>query len=163
MNEYGSFTTEELSESMQRLVKPAPATATEGDAETRQSFTAPPQSPLGRAVTDAVDQLTEEFPACVIYDGNKHFRYRSEFTDEEDIERSYVFYFRRLQRMHMVMISKAGKDKAFDSQKEVLVQLALPSQRAEVRQALEQHPAMVSTLADEIFRRAGAGSVFAGK
>lgn len=92
----------------------------------------------------------------------KYFPYTSEFTNEEGDVR-FTFHFRRPQRTHMVQIAKAGNAKTFDVTGEVLAQLVLPDEVTALRKAMSDWPALIPAFVDEVMKRAGMGSVFAGK
>ena len=115
------------------------------------------------AAVPGSDEDTAQDSNALIHDGNKYFPYTSDFCNESDTEEHYTFYFRRPQRTHILTIAKAGRDKALDSQKEVLVQLALPGERAKLREVFDAYPLLIGSFGDEVFKSAGAGSVFRGK
>lgn len=107
--------------------------------------------------------ITPKTVSYIEHDGNKYYPYTSDFTDEDEKNVRLTFHFRAPQRTHMVQISKQSKEKAFDAQIMILDQLVLPSERGALKQALEKYLALVGSFGDEVFKKAGAGSVFAGK
>lgn len=115
---------------------------------------------------DAVTQHEngeEKKEKYILYEDAKYYPYHADFIDEEDCEQRFVFHFRRPGRAHMLQIANAPKNKAYDAQKEVLVQLNLPAERERLRVVMDEYIPLAGSFADEVFRRAGAGSVFAGK
>ena len=100
---------------------------------------------------------------AIIRDGNKHYPYTADFINDEDVEVRHTFHFRRPQRAHILRIAKASKDKGYDVQKEVLVELCPAEERQPLRTVLEEYPLLAVTYGDEVFKTAGAGSVFKGK
>lgn len=97
------------------------------------------------------------------HEGKAYYPYTSEFISDDSADRRVTYHFRRPQRTHMVQIAKAGQVKTYDVTGEILVQLVLPDEAAELRRTLTEWPALVPAFADEVFKRAGMGSVFAGK
>lgn len=116
-----------------------------------------------------MDELKDELkgeqdkkPAYIEQGGNKFYPYTAEFNTEEG-EVKHTFHFRRPQRTHMVQIAKVGNAKAFDVTGEVLVQLVLPEEAEQLRQVVSDWPLLIPAFADEVMKRSGMGSVFAGK
>lgn len=110
-----------------------------------------------------MDEMSNDIAKGNIERGEtKYYPYTSEFTNEEG-EVRYTFHFRRPQRTHMVQIAKAGQAKTFDVTGEVLAQLVLPEEAPELRKAMSDWPALIPAYVDEVMKRAGMGSVFAGK
>lgn len=95
--------------------------------------------------------------------GCKHYPYTAEFVNVEDTEVCVTLHFRKPQRLHILRIAKAGKDKSMDTQKEVLIELAPPEQRDLARDLFENYPLVATSFADEVFKSAGMGSVRKGK
>ena len=106
---------------------------------------------------------TPAIEGTIARDGACYAPYTAEFLNDISEMVRYTFHFRRPQRLHVLRIAKASKDKGYDVQKEVLVELALAEERQPMREAFDEYPLLAVTFGDEVFRKAGAGSVFLGK
>ena len=110
-----------------------------------------------------MDMDTSEHVEFVEHQGNKHYPYTADFEAEDGAEVRETFHFRRPQRPHILRIAKAGQDKSYDVQKEVLIELALADERNRLREVFELYPLLATSYANEVFRTAGAGAVHRGK
>lgn len=101
--------------------------------------------------------------ACKTLGDAQFYPYTAAFVAADGEEIEATFHFKEPGRSHIIQLAKAGATKGFDAQHNLLRQLVHPDEKAALEALLERRPLLVVAYADEVFKRAGAGAVFAGK
>lgn len=113
------------------------------------------QAPQAAATAPAAD--------CKTVGDVKFYPFTCSFTAADGEEIEATFHFREPGRSHIIQLAKAGQAKGFDAQHNLLRQLVHLDEKAALEALLERRPLLVVAYSDEVFKRAGAGAVFAGK
>ena len=101
--------------------------------------------------------------ACLVLGDARYYPYTAAFTAADGEEIEVTHHFKEPGRSHIIQLAKAGQAKGFDAQHNLLRQLVHPDEKAGLEDLLGRKPLLVVAFADEVFKRAGAGAVFAGK
>lgn len=100
---------------------------------------------------------------CKILGDVRFYPYTAGFTAADGEEIEVTHHFKEPGRSHIIQLAKAGATKGYDAQHNLLRQLVHPDEKAGLEDLLGRKPLLVVAFADEVFKKAGAGAVFAGK
>ncbi len=111
---------------------------------------------------DATAQVSQTAD-CKTLGDVRFYPYTAVFTAADGEEIEVTHHFKEPGRSHIIQLAKAGVTKGYDAQHNLLRQLVHPDEKAGLEDLLGRKPLLVVAFSDEVFKKAGAGAVFAGK